>query len=106
MPTPPIAQDDFDEAWYLERYPDIGEAVRRGAIPSGYSHFLEFGQHERRAYRVCTNNSPSALSLRHSAFRHRFYRCVESGRVPVMDAGMGVEQYLAEYFRKMELVRE
>jgi hypothetical protein len=106
MPNSPVSQDDFDEAWYLDRYPDINEAVKRGAIPSGYRHFVEFGQQEGRAYRICVNNSPSTLGLRHPAFRHRFYRCVESGRVPAMDTGMSVDHYLAEYFSKMELVRE
>ena len=106
MPPPPIAEDDFDEAWYLARHADIREAVRAGAIASGYLHFVKFGKGEGRAYRVCANNPPSALTLRNPGFRHRFYRCLENGQLPRMDSALSVDDYLATHFRKMELVRE
>ncbi len=38
----------FDEAWYLETYPDVAAAVRSGALPSGLSHWTESGKAEGR----------------------------------------------------------
>jgi hypothetical protein len=32
-----------DEAWYLSRYPDVAEEVRRGALASAREHYLSFG---------------------------------------------------------------
>lgn len=40
---------EFDEAWYLEAYPDVKEAVEKGAFESGRDHFLRFGYFEGRA---------------------------------------------------------
>jgi hypothetical protein len=37
-----------DEAWYLERYPDIAEKVRDGTFDSAQDHYLGHGQHEGR----------------------------------------------------------
>lgn len=33
----------FDESWYLNRYPTIREAVRKGAFESGFDHYLHHG---------------------------------------------------------------
>ena len=38
----------FDEAFYLESYPDVAVAVAAGQIPSGRSHFLPSGLQEGR----------------------------------------------------------
>jgi SAM-dependent methyltransferase len=38
----------FDEAWYLARYPDVAEAVRRGDLRSGLEHYLACGRQEGR----------------------------------------------------------
>lgn len=38
----------FDEKAYLRANPDIAAAVARGAMGSGWEHFLRFGQHEGR----------------------------------------------------------
>jgi hypothetical protein len=35
--------DYFDEAWYLGRYPDVRQAVQRGALVSGFVHFVKDG---------------------------------------------------------------
>jgi SAM-dependent methyltransferase len=40
--------DEFDEAWYLTFYPDIGAAVARGDSPSGLKHYLAYGRQEGR----------------------------------------------------------
>jgi GT2 family glycosyltransferase len=38
----------FDERAYLEENPDVAEAIARGDVPSGYAHYLTYGQHEGR----------------------------------------------------------
>ncbi len=37
-----------DEAWYLERYPDIAEAIRQGSVVSAQQHFTTDGYFEGR----------------------------------------------------------
>jgi len=39
---------DFDEEYYLARYPDIAEAVARGQLPDGASHYIRWGRAEGR----------------------------------------------------------
>lgn len=39
---------DFDEAAYLARHQDVAEEVRRGAITSGFEHFVRWGRSEGR----------------------------------------------------------
>lgn len=38
----------WNDALYLENYPDVREAVAKGMLKSGYSHFVEFGLTEGR----------------------------------------------------------
>lgn len=38
----------FDEEFYLRVYGDVAEAVRNGTYPSGYDHYVRFGQAEGR----------------------------------------------------------
>jgi hypothetical protein len=38
----------FDEAWYLERYPDVAGAVKKGKFSSARNHFVECGYFEGR----------------------------------------------------------
>jgi hypothetical protein len=38
----------FDEAWYLSKYPDVKEAVRRGVVASGREHYVLSGYYEHR----------------------------------------------------------
>ncbi len=40
---------DFDEAWYLERYPDVARAVQAGTIKSGRHHYTSRGRREGRS---------------------------------------------------------
>ncbi len=40
--------ESFDEALYLQTYPDVADAVRAGLISSGYAHWLEWGKAEGR----------------------------------------------------------
>jgi SAM-dependent methyltransferase len=39
---------DWDEAWYLARYPDIREAYLRGELAGPFIHYLVFGHGEGR----------------------------------------------------------
>lgn len=43
---------NFDEASYLAENPDVAAAVARGAVKSGYLHFLSYGESEKRKLRL------------------------------------------------------
>jgi hypothetical protein len=47
---PPAQMDDieFDEEYYLNRYPDVARAVRAGGFASGRAHYVSAGQKEGR----------------------------------------------------------
>ena len=40
---------DFDEDWYLSKYPDVKNAVKSGVVESGRNHFKQVGYFEGRA---------------------------------------------------------
>src|SRR5262245_59414663 len=39
---------DWDEEWYVRRYPDIAEAVAHGRLSDPLLHYLEHGKEEGR----------------------------------------------------------
>lgn len=39
---------EVDEAWYLQQYPDIADAIREGIVGSAREHFLSDGYFEGR----------------------------------------------------------
>jgi PrtD family type I secretion system ABC transporter len=43
-----FAVPKFDEAWYLRSYPDVGQAIARGAFKSAREHYLSYGHAEGR----------------------------------------------------------
>ena len=49
-PDAPAASQDgcFDEAFYLESYPDVAAAVKAGHFPSGRAHYEAYGRREGR----------------------------------------------------------
>lgn len=50
-PHPPLREPedlDFDEEWYLRRYPDVALAVAAGRGASGLAHFRLHGHKEGR----------------------------------------------------------
>lgn len=49
---PAEAASRFDEAWYLDRYPDVAAAVAGGHFPSGADHFDRHGRAEGRRHRL------------------------------------------------------
>lgn len=67
---------NFDEGFYLERNPDVAQAVALGAFRSGFEHFLSFGQAEGRDPSVLfdenyylTNNQDVDDAVKAGAFR-------------------------------------
>lgn len=50
-PLPPSA-DRFDEAFYLERHPDVAAEVAEGRVGSGAEHYERLGREEGRMYRL------------------------------------------------------
>ena len=38
----------FDEAWYLAKYPDVRDAVKRGIVRSAREHYVLYGYYEHR----------------------------------------------------------
>lgn len=43
-----IAGVEVDERWYLERYPDIADAIQKGVVSSAQQHFVNDGYFEGR----------------------------------------------------------
>jgi hypothetical protein len=46
--APWLAKIKFDEAWYLNKYGDVRDAVKRGTYLSGREHYLTHGFLEHR----------------------------------------------------------
>jgi SAM-dependent methyltransferase len=46
--APTEEEPRFDEAWYLDAFPDVREAVAAGVFESGLDHWLRFGKDEGR----------------------------------------------------------
>jgi hypothetical protein len=85
---------EFDEKWYLSRYPDVAEAVKAGAMKSGRYHFIEVGYFEGRRPRefevdekwylasypdVAENIAKRNLKSAHQHFNEHGY---DEGRLP------------------------
>src|SRR5579875_606722 len=65
----------FDELWYLQRYPDVCELVRKGVFRSGFDHYCAEGFVDRsqhwlfdRAFYSSICGNPSIESLRRRGF--------------------------------------
>ena len=50
--APPPPDPGFDEAFYLERNPDVARAVANGELASGQDHHRRWGREEGRVWRV------------------------------------------------------
>ena len=51
-----IAGIEVDGAWYLERYPDIADAIQKGLVASAQQHFVNDGYFEgRQPYPIHVN---------------------------------------------------
>jgi hypothetical protein len=51
----------FTELGYLEANPDVDEAVRKGALESGFEHWITHGRREGR--RLTPENGPTAMMI-------------------------------------------
>lgn len=58
--NPDVPPFDWLEAVYLARYPDVAQAVKKGALRSGYHHYALFGRTEGREGAFATFPAPSA----------------------------------------------
>jgi len=38
----------FDEEWYIKKYPDVAQAVTKGAVSSAHEHYIQHGYFEHR----------------------------------------------------------
>jgi hypothetical protein len=47
-PIPDPEEFDFNEEWYLQKYPDVAAHVRAGGLPTGLAHYLAHGRTEGR----------------------------------------------------------
>jgi hypothetical protein len=89
-----LAKVRVDEAWYLEAYPDVRDAIAAGIVPDVRTHFLMFGYYEHRMphaidvdeawYLVAYPDVHKAIQRRHFAsaqdhFNQYGYR---EGRLP------------------------
>lgn len=45
---PRLEKIHVDEAWYLNAYPDISAAIKRGVVPSAKAHYCQYGYYEHR----------------------------------------------------------
>lgn len=49
-----VTQVEFDEEYYLVKNPDVKHAIDLGELPSGFAHFMLFGQKEGRTAKKIT----------------------------------------------------
>lgn len=60
-------EEAFDEEWYLERYPDAAQAVRRLRFASGFEHYSKQGQLEGRDFQLRARRElPASAAVRNA----------------------------------------
>ncbi len=58
-------KDNFDEERYLKHNQDVREAVQKGEVKSGYTHFLKHGMKEKRSQRKLRDDfEPQIIDIR------------------------------------------
>ena len=66
----------FDEAWYLRKYPDIAEAIRKKEVASAHEHYVRHGYFENRLPFEITVDGPWYLNqypdIREAVRREQF----------------------------------
>jgi hypothetical protein len=64
---------DFDEEWYLQRYPDVALALKEQPGSSGLAHYLLHGRQEGRlpVPPVETNNAAAGSTISISRESHK-----------------------------------
>lgn len=43
-----LASVPFDKHWYLDKYPDVRDAITTGSVVSAHQHYIRFGYYEHR----------------------------------------------------------
>jgi len=59
---PSLEQIRVDEAWYLNRYPDVREAIERGVVTGAKAHYCYYGYFEHRMPQLILVDEPWYLS--------------------------------------------
>ena len=105
-----ISSWDFDEAWYLSRYDDLGSAIPSEDFPCGRKHFTEVGYYEGRLpvqprvdtdwYMSTYADVAAAIIGGTFADAHQHYTAVGylEGRLPC-DPGVQPAWYAPRYMR-------
>jgi len=106
MHASPVDENSFDERWYLERYPDVQQAVDQGVSRSGYYHYVTYGIQERRAFRTLVATDPGELTLANRRFRYLFYALGGASRLPPMLEAESVQAYSARAFGHERMIRD
>src|ERR1700690_1212144 len=70
--APTLAKIKFDEAWYLAKYPDVKDAIKRGIVRSGREHYFHFGYYEHRL--------PTAILVNEKWYRESYPDVAEAIR--------------------------
>ena len=73
---------EFDEAFYLESYPDISAAVADGSFASGQEHYARFGRMEGRLAAPSLQNDAER-----AAFDEHWYRKTYTDVAAALEAG-------------------
>src|SRR5690242_381830 len=60
--------DEFDEQWYLDRYPDVAAAVAEGKISSAYVHYQIHGLAENRQPSAAADSRDSRPRTHYQSF--------------------------------------
>ncbi len=74
-----IINMDMDETWYMQRYPDVAEAVRAGTFKSAKDHFVNNGYFEGRM--------PFPIQVDERYYLSRYPELAESIRREVIASG-------------------
>lgn len=91
--------ENFDEAAYLRANPDVADAVARGALSSGRSHFDRFGEAERRMLRFFPDLEPlrrRKLSRLEPFLRTDLPRTTTRGKPDFLSAALRRETQIAD----------
>lgn len=101
-----VSRSEFDERWYLWKYPDVKRAVDQGAFKGAYEHYCIAGVREQRAWHRYVSNPAELLTLEHAPFRYLFYRAAHHHQVEPMQRGEPLAGYLARTFKKQGMIHE
>ena len=97
-------QSDFDDDWYLAKYPDVARSVKNGTFDSGYAHFMVHGKAERREFKMLIKRPLNQLDLSNEGFKYSFYRLIEVGGFDFFSEDDDIDQYLEKIFSRRRFI--